>query len=142
MGVLSSIPFINYLNACCCLWAQAGGALTVWLLNKQRPGTLKYSDGARGGVLSGLIGAIVATIISIPIQMLMLTPETVEQVRSQLQQAQMPPEMVDMIMSFMRPGFNLSFTLIQLLLNMLLLGLFAMIGGIIAAAILARKRAD
>ena len=142
LGVLSSIPFINYLNACCCLWAQGGGALTVWLLNKQRPGTLKYSDGALGGVLSGLIGAIVATIISIPIQMLMLTPETVEQVRSQLQQAQMPPEMVDMIMSFMRPGFNLSFTLIQLLLNMLLLGLFAMIGGIIAAAIFARKRAD
>jgi len=142
LGVLSSIPFINYLNACCCLWAQAGGALAAWLLNSQRPGMLKYSDGALGGVLSGLIGAFVATVISIPVQMLLITPEAVEQARAQLQQAQMPPEFVNMIMRFMQPGFDLSRTLISLLLNMIFLGLFAMIGGIIGAAVTARKRAE
>jgi hypothetical protein len=45
-------------------------------------------------------------------------------------------------MRFMQPGFDLSRTLISLLLNMLTLGLFAMVGGIIAAAILGRKRTD
>jgi len=142
LGVLSSIPFINYVNACCCLWAQAGGALATWLLDKQRPGTLKYSDGALGGVLSGLIGAFVATIISVPIQMLLLTPEAVETAKAQLERSQLPPQFVEMITRFMQPGFDLTRTLFSLLLNMLTLGLFAMIGGIITAAILTRKRAD
>src|SRR5262245_36100419 len=57
LGVISAIPFISALNILCCLWAQAGGGLTAWYLNKQRPGTLKYGDGALGGVISGLIGA-------------------------------------------------------------------------------------
>jgi hypothetical protein len=142
LGVLSSIPIVNYVNACCCLWAQAGGALTAWLLDRQRPGGLRYSDGALGGVLSGLIGAFVATIISIPVQLLLLTPEAVEAAKARFDQAQLPPEFVEMVMRFMQPGFDLSRTLISLLLNMLTLGLFAMVGGIIAAAILGRKRTD
>jgi len=142
LGILSAIPFLNYVNACCCLWAQGGGALATWLLNKQRPGTLKYSDGALGGVLSGLIGAFVATIINIPIQMILMTPEAVEAMKAQFQQANLPPQAMEMLNRFLQPGFNLSVTLISLLLNMLFLGLFAMIGGIITAAIFARKRAD
>jgi len=142
LGVLSAIPLLNYVNACCCLWAQGGGALTAWLINKQRPGGLKYSDGALGGVLSGLIGAVVATIINIPIQMLFLTQEAVDAFRAQLQQANMPPEAIEMISRFMQPGFDISRTLISLLVNMVTLGLFAMIGGIIASAILSRKRPD
>jgi hypothetical protein len=139
LGVLSSVP---YVSVCCCLWSAGAGALATWFLNKQRPGTLKYSDGALGGVLSGLIGAIVTTIISIPVQMLLLTPEAVETAKAQLERSQMPPQVVEMITRFMQPGFDLSRTLISLLVNMVALGLFAMVGGIIAAAILTRRRAD
>src|SRR5262245_23408089 len=67
LGVVSSIPFIGSLNVLCCLWAQAGGGLAAWMLDRQRPGGLKYGDGAFGGVISGLIGAFVATLINIPI---------------------------------------------------------------------------
>src|SRR5262245_51804487 len=88
MGVLSSLPLIAYGNILCCLWVQAGGGLTTWLLNKQRPGGLKYGDGAFGGVFSGIIGAFVATLISIPIQMLTLTSENIAQVRARFDQIQ------------------------------------------------------
>jgi hypothetical protein len=74
--------------------------------------------------------------------MILLTPEAVERTKAQFEQAQLPPQFVEMITRFMQPGFDLSRTLISLLLNMVTLGLFAMIGGIIAAAILARRRAD
>jgi hypothetical protein len=74
--------------------------------------------------------------------MLLLTPEAVEAAKARFDQAQLPPEFVEMVMRFMQPGFDLSRTLISLLLNMLTLGLFAMVGGIIAAAILGRKRTD
>src|SRR5215510_4771252 len=60
LGVLSSIPLLSALNFLCCLWVQAGGGLATYLLDKQRPGRLKYSDGAFVGVFSGLIGAFVA----------------------------------------------------------------------------------
>ena len=142
LGVLSAAPLISILNVVCCLWAQAGGGLTVWLLDKQRPGTLKYGDGALGGLVSGLIGAFVATLINIPIQMIAMTPERIAAIQSQFEELQISPAVRDAILQFMSPGFNLSRALIMLLLNMILLGLFAMIGGILAVAIVNRKRID
>ena len=143
LGVLSSIPIIGGLNCVFCLWAQAGGGLAAWLLNNQRPGGLKYSDGAFAGVFSGLIGAIVATVISIPIYMLTITPQVAAEAEQRLREIpNLPPELRDMILRFMSPGFDLSRTLFTLLINLILFGLFAMIGGIIAIAILSRRRLD
>jgi zinc-ribbon domain len=143
LGILSSIPIISALNFFCCLWVQAGGGLAAWLLNKQRPGRLKYSDGAFGGVFSGLIGAFVATVISIPIQMIVFTPDRIAEMKTQLDQiAAIPAEAREAMLSFMSPGFNLSRTLITLVMYMIGFGLFAMIGGIITTAILSRKKLD
>jgi hypothetical protein len=53
----------------------------------------------------------------------------------------MPPAAMDMVMRFMAPGFDMSRTLIVLVLYIVIDGLFAMIGGILTTAILAgRKR--
>ena len=117
LAILSSIPIISAGNVLCCLWVQAGGGLAAWLLNKQRPGGLTYSDGAFGGVFSGLIGAIVATLISIPIQMLMFTPERVAEIQAQLEQTPMQSEVREFILWFISPGFDLTrlmFTAIDL----------------------------
>jgi hypothetical protein len=74
--------------------------------------------------------------------MVLLTPQAVDAMKAQLQQGQVPPEVVEMITRFLRPGFDLTRTLISLLVNMVGLGLFAMIGGIIAAAIFSKKTAE
>jgi hypothetical protein len=142
LAILSSIPIISAGNFLCCLWAQAGGGLAAWLLNKQRPGGLTYSDGAFGGVFSGLIGAVVTTLISIPIQMLLLTPERVAEIQSRFEQVPMQPEVREIMMRFLSPGFDLTRVVIILLIYMLAFGLFAMIGGIITTAILSRKKLD
>src|SRR5687767_1736426 len=71
LGILSAIPIVNFVNCICCLWVLAGGGLTAYLLNQQRPGRLTYGDGAFGGVIAGLVGAVVATIISIPVTWIM-----------------------------------------------------------------------
>jgi zinc-ribbon domain len=142
LGILSVLPIIQYGNIICCLWAQAGGGLAIWMLNRQRPGGLKYGDGALGGLISGLIGAFVSTIIGIPVRMLMITPEVISQVQTNLERSQMPPAARDFILQMLSPGFNLSRELILLLLNMVTLGLFAMIGGILMVAILNRKKLD
>jgi hypothetical protein len=140
LAILSSIPIISAANFLCCLWGQAGGGLAAWLLNKQRPGGLTYSDGAFGGVFSGLIGAFVATLISIPIQMLLFTPERVAEIQARFEQ--MPPEAREIIMRFISPGFDLTRVIITLLFSMIAFGLFSMIGGIITTAILSRRKLD
>jgi hypothetical protein len=142
LGVLSAVPIIQLGNCIFCLWAQAGGGLAAWLLDKQRPGGLKYGDGAFAGVISGLIGAFVTTLAAIPIEMITLTPERVAQLQTQIEQVPISPAFREAILQFMTPGFHLSRTLIYLLMNMLVLGLFAMIGGILAVAILNRKKID
>lgn len=143
LGALSALPFVSALNVLCCLWVQLGGALTTWLLNKQRPGGLSYGDGAFGGVFSGLIGAFVATIISIPVQMIMLTPESIAAVQRTLDQIQgMTPAVREAIAQWMQPGFSLTRTLFGLVVNMIIFGLFAMIGGILTVAIVGRKKDD
>jgi len=139
---LSSIPIISAGNFFCCLWAQAGGGLAAWLLNKQRPGGLTYSDGAFGGVFSGLIGAFIATLISIPIQMLVFTPERVAEIQARFEQYPMQPEVREIMMRFISPGFDLTRLVITLLIYMIAFGLFSMIGGIITTAILSRKKLD
>src|SRR5688572_9003218 len=137
MGVLSALPFISAL---CCLWGIAGGGLGVWFLDKQRPGGIRYSDGALAGVLTGLIGAVVATIIQIPIHMLLVTPESVAQMEESFKQMGVSPEVINSMTEFMQPGFSLTRTLITLLMMMVGLGLFSMIGGILTTAILSRKK--
>ena len=70
LGFLSSIPFISAGNCLCCMWVLLGGGMAAVMLTKQRPSGITYGDGAFVGVLSGLFGALVSTIMSIPVRLL------------------------------------------------------------------------
>lgn len=135
LGLLSGIPVVNCL---CCLWVLGGGGLASWQLDKQRPGTLTYGDGALVGGLSGLIGGIVATIMGIPF-MLMMTPERMIGFIERFVPS-LPPEARQQIME----GFKLSASgvLIQLVMNVVLFGVFALVGGILTVAILNRNKTE
>ena len=79
-------------------------------------------------------------LVTIPIQMLLFTPEAVAQMQEALKQLPFSPAVIEAMSQFLQPGFNLTRTLISLLMNLVSLGLFAMIGGIITTAILSRKK--
>src|SRR5215472_3295122 len=69
LGVLSSLLSVG--NCLCCMWILGGGGLATLLLQKQQPGRrLTYGDGAFAGVSSGLFGAMISTLISIPLKIL------------------------------------------------------------------------
>lgn len=66
-GILSSIPFFHCL---CCLWVLAGGVLAVYLVSNRASGqSTGYSleDGLLTGALAGIFGAIISTVIKIPL---------------------------------------------------------------------------
>ncbi len=64
VGILSAIPFLNY---CCCIWAIGGGVLAGFLYIKSSPIPVKVGEGAVVGVLTGIVGAVLYFLISVPI---------------------------------------------------------------------------
>jgi hypothetical protein len=66
-GILSGIPIIG---GCCFLWAIGGGFLAIWMYMKNAPGPMVMGDAAKLGAVTGVVGAIVATVIRIPLMLL------------------------------------------------------------------------
>jgi uncharacterized protein YqgC (DUF456 family) len=71
VGLLSAIPFVNFLNICCCLWAIIGGVLATYMYIKASPTPVKAGDGAVLGLLAGVVGALIYIVIGIPLGILM-----------------------------------------------------------------------
>jgi hypothetical protein len=143
LGILSSIPIVNFANCICCLWVLAGGGLTAYLLNQQRPGRLTYGDGAFGGVIAGLVGAVVATIISIPVTWIMAGSIAAQRAQMETifnQNPDIPPAFRSLFEQLMSGQVTAIGLLFGFIINALLFGLFAMIGGILVVALLNRKR--
>ena len=71
-GVVSSIPFVNWLNVCCCLWVVIGGAFAArTLIGKSPVFPVTSGDGALVGLLSGVISSVVYLVVGIPISLLL-----------------------------------------------------------------------
>jgi len=67
-GVLSGLPIVSAGNCLCCLWIVGGAAMAVKLLAKNTVGVLTAGDGAIVGALTGIVAAVVDTIVKIPLQ--------------------------------------------------------------------------
>ena len=67
LGLLSVIPFVNWANICCCLWAILGGLLASYLYVKNSPTPASAGDGAILGALAGVVGAAITVVIGIPL---------------------------------------------------------------------------
>jgi hypothetical protein len=143
LGVLSSIPFISAANCLCCMWVLGGGAFGAFLLMKQRPTAgITYGDGAFVGVMSGLFGAFVATLISIPMKMLtarFFAPQQ-EAMERALQDAGVEGAMRDLILQMASPEITLASVLFTFISYLILFALFAMIGGILMVAVANNQR--
>ncbi len=58
-GVLSTIPFINYVNCLFCAWMLLGAGLAVYLV-QQRCNDVELGEGAIIGIFAGLICGFIA----------------------------------------------------------------------------------
>jgi hypothetical protein len=96
-GILSALPFVNFAN-CCCLWVIAGGVIAAYLMQQNYPLPVSAGDGAVVGFLAGIVGAIVAAAVSLPIH-LFLGPmlPAFSQGNMWRRHRDMPPEVRDMM---------------------------------------------
>ena len=138
IGVLTALPVVNVVNLCCCAWVLFGGALAAYLMQQNHPAPVSAGDGAVVGLMAGAIGAIVGSLISIPIAMA-LGPMQAQIVERVLEGARdLPPEARE-VLDQMRGGLlggavaGAAF-LVTALISVCVYSIFGLIGGLIGAA--------
>jgi hypothetical protein len=135
IGVLSSVPGVNWLN-CCCLWVLAGGALVVYLQQQRTLEPVETADAVIGGLIAGVVGGLITTLATALLfsagGMMMH-----EQIREALESnPELPAETRDMILNFFQ-GRNM--LVLGLLFNVPLYAVFGMIGALIGLPIFRKK---
>jgi Family of unknown function (DUF5518) len=137
IGVLSALPIVNVVNLCCCAWVVFGGALAAYLMQQNHPAPVSAGDGAIVGLMAGAIGALVFTVLAIPIS-LALGPFQQQLLERMIESARdMPPELRGMIEQ-MRDSIGGGAVLgigffISLMIYLCMYSVFGLVGGLIGA---------
>jgi uncharacterized protein involved in cysteine biosynthesis len=150
IALVSSIPGLNLINCCCCAGIILGGVLAVYLYKQEHEEgapPLESSDGLILGVTSGVISAFVTTILNVLIMALFgdIAAEFIRSFIDQLlEMANVPPETAEQLQSQMDASMAEAKTFLgvmkELLLNLLIHPLFAMLGGLIGYSIFKAKK--
>ena len=142
LGFLSSIPFISAGNCLCCAWVLLGGGIATMMLVRQRPSGITYGDGAFVGVLSGLCGAVVGTIVQMSFRAMAsrLFESQQQELERIWQQIGAPGPIPDWLLRAMSGEISTVTVIFTFFSNLIMFSLFAMIGGILTVAILNKRK--
>ena len=139
LGLLSVIPFVNWANICCCLWAILGGALASYLYIKNSAVPATPGDGAILGAIAGLVGAVISVVIGIPVSILMsgvmmgIVVRLMESVN---------PSQAEMMRSQIEAGQSVAGAIVNGLILAVLLVIFSTLGGLIGIPIFEKRKRD
>ncbi len=140
MGVLSALPFINVAN-CCCIWVISGGMVAAYVFQSNAPPGVVISsgEGAMCGLIAGVFGAVLFTLISLPINLL-LGPVQQRFVQQFVESSQDVPEEMRSLISNMGGTTGTVLKAAFGFLFMLLAGaIFSTLGGLLGAVLFKRK---
>jgi hypothetical protein len=139
LGILSVIPFVNWANICCCLWAILGGLLASYLYIKNSPVPASAGDGAILGAMAGLVGAIISVVIGIPISILM--GSVMKGVMVSLMES-VNPSQAEMMRSQIEAGQTIAGAIVNGLILAVLLVVFSTLGGLLGVPIFEKRKRD
>jgi hypothetical protein len=138
IGVLSALPVISMGNCLCCLWVILGGVVATYMLQHAQPTAVDLADGALVGVFAGLVGAVVGTALSIPIQWVMgsMGSDTLQRVLNQ-SGGDMPPEARAVLEQLGRHGVGGALMFAGFLLSLVVNAIFGALGGMLGTTMFA-----
>jgi hypothetical protein len=131
IGVLSALPIVNAGNCCCCLWVLVGGALAAYLRQQNNPYQIDAAEGAIVGLMAGVIGGVVYSVLSIPFQMLAGPFQQQWMDRMMSDNPDITPEMREF---FVRMTTSSGLRVIGMLISVVIYSVFGTLGGLIGAA--------
>jgi hypothetical protein len=139
-GILSGLPFIGSANCLCCLWIVGGAAAAVKLLAKETPTALTSGDGAVVGALTGIVAAVVDTLLSIPLRSFNLgLAQKIMDTASEMG-GDMPAGLEGLFQSA-AGAFSPGWFLLGLLMTSVLFAVFGALGGIVGVSLFVKKGA-
>ncbi|HKR21643.1 MAG TPA: hypothetical protein VJS17_03570 [Pyrinomonadaceae bacterium] len=138
LGLLSAIPFVNWLNFCCCLWAIIGGLLASYLYIKNSAVPASAGDGAILGAMAGAIGAVIFLIVGIPLSI--VAQGAVQALMISLMESADPSQAELVRRQFAASGAGISGVIIQSLIGAVLLFVFSVLGGLIGIPIFEKRK--
>lgn len=138
LGLLSAIPFVNFVNVCCCLWAILGGMLASYLYVKNSTTPASAGDGAIVGAIAGAVGAVISLIVGIPLSI--LSGAAMRGVLISLME-RADPQQADMVRRQMEAsGESIAGAIVNGLILAVLLFVFAIIGGLIGIPLFEKRK--
>lgn len=145
IGILSAVPVISMANCICCAWVIGGGILAANLYVKASPVAVTLGRGALLGMLAGAIGAVVDTVFSIPLHMLMsgIGVNVLGQVEEILNQVQeIPAEQREALRAIFSsgPGTGVLLVLIGGMVSLVVFSVMGMAGGAIGVALFEKRK--
>jgi hypothetical protein len=144
LGILSVIPVINAGNCFCCAWVIGGGILASYLFVKSSAVAVTLGRGVALGLLAGAIGAVVDTLFTIPLQLLLskVGLGATEQIREMAERLpQLPPEFRKALLSLAQGahGVGIAFFVMEAFFKLVIYPVVAMLGGAIGVAIFEKR---
>ena len=147
LGLLSSIPFLNLGNLCCCLWVLLGGAIAAKILINRSPMfPVQSGDGALVGMLAGVVGSAIYLVIGVPLGLLLSQAGTATFLEWARNTTQDPNarEQIDQILRMQEQSGGIAQKLVQALISWLICSVVAIgvaaLGGLLGVAIFEKRK--
>ena len=137
LGLLSAIPFVNFVNVCCCAWAILGGILASYLYVKNSATPANAGDGALVGAMAGGIGAVIYLVIGIPLAFVS-GPAMREMLINMMEN--IDPRQAELFRGMAMQGESVASTIVSGLFGAVLLVVFAVIGGLIGIPLFEKRK--
>lgn len=149
LGVTSALPLVEFVNCACCALVIGGGILASFLYLRDYPNYLppvSYSEAAVLGILTGVIGGLVWTMVDIPLELFKLQlgmgMADMSELSEVLDDPNIPPAAREILENFFASGaLTVGMIFLSVILNLLFGVTFAVIGSIIGVAIFQKRPA-
>ena len=154
IGVVWAIPGLNLINCCCCAGVILGGVLAMYVYQQEFTDEMQpveSSDAVILGIFSGVIAAFTAMILNLLI-IAVFGDIAAQFARSMMQKlidrldqtGGMPPDSIDQLREEFERSLGQSRTvtgvLADLVVNLIINPLFAMLGALIGYSFFRRKK--
>jgi hypothetical protein len=147
LGITSALPLVNFVNCACCALVIGGGVLAAHLFLRDYPPhfpPVTYGDGAVLGVLTGVFGGFVWTVVELPLSFFKLRLgggfAEMGRVREALDDPNIPPMLREFLVNLAyAEGLTLAMAIFSVAVNLMVSVVFATIGAIIGVALFGKR---
>lgn len=137
-GTASALPYLEMINMVCCALVIGAGVLATYLYFKDmEPTTGHLGQGASVGWLAGIVCALANTIVSAIVTAAGFSPDVSPEMLEGF--GELPTWLSDYLNMLASPGVNALKIGLTLLVSLILCSIFSTIGGLVGAAMFAKK---